>query len=194
MNIVIAIDSLKGSLTSLEAGHAIAEGIRRVDPAVTLTVKPLADGGEGTVEALTYGKTCIAEKNMVTGPLGSPVLCEYHRIPDTKSAIIEMAGAAGLPWFRKRNAIPCTPPHMAWAKPSGTPSKRDAETLSSASAAAPPMTAESGMLQALGYEFLTADRKKCSPRCPGTLRPQGHKDGSRHSPSERMPLPVSLLM
>ena len=70
MNITIAIDSLKGSLSSLEAGHAIEEGIRRVYKDAAVNVRPLADGGEGTVEALhgrhpgnsnrhrSHGKAC----------------------------------------------------------------------------------------------------------------------------------------
>ena len=52
MKAVIAIDSLKGSLTSMEAGHAIADGIRRAYPDAETAVRPLADGGEGTVDAL----------------------------------------------------------------------------------------------------------------------------------------------
>ena len=50
MNIVVAIDSLKGSLTSLEAGVAIKQGIEKVYPNAGVTIRPLADGGEGTVE------------------------------------------------------------------------------------------------------------------------------------------------
>ena len=55
MKVTIAIDSFKGSLSSLEAGHAIETGIRRVYPDAEVCVRPLADGGEGTVEALTCG-------------------------------------------------------------------------------------------------------------------------------------------
>ena len=55
MKIVMAIDSFKGSLSSMDAGRAAAEGIQRVDPKVQVKVRPLADGGEGTVEALTEG-------------------------------------------------------------------------------------------------------------------------------------------
>ena len=52
MKIVTAIDSFKGSMTSMEAGQAAAEGIHRVDADAEVIVRPLADGGEGTVEAL----------------------------------------------------------------------------------------------------------------------------------------------
>lgn len=55
MKAVIAIDSFKGSLSSFEAGNSAAEGIRRVYPDAQIEVRPLADGGEGTVEALTLG-------------------------------------------------------------------------------------------------------------------------------------------
>lgn len=55
MKVTVAIDSLKGSLTSLEAGEAIRQGVLRAYPAARVTVRPLADGGEGTVEALALG-------------------------------------------------------------------------------------------------------------------------------------------
>ena len=55
MKIVIAMDSLKGCLTSMEAGKAVAEGIRRADPKADIKVMPLADGGEGTADSLIMG-------------------------------------------------------------------------------------------------------------------------------------------
>ena len=70
MKIVIAMDSFKGSLTSLEAGEAVAEGIRAVDPGTELQVCPLADGGEGTVEVLAKGPGGRLESVKVRGPLG----------------------------------------------------------------------------------------------------------------------------
>lgn len=96
MNVVIAIDSFKGSMTSMEAGESAAEGIRRVYPDAHIDIRPLADGGEGTVEALTTGlggKLCTVT---VTGPAGLPVDCPYGIVEDTKTAIIEMSGAAGI--------------------------------------------------------------------------------------------------
>ena len=52
MKVVIAVDSLKGSLSSIEAAQAAKEGILKVYPAAEVVIKPLADGGEGTTEAL----------------------------------------------------------------------------------------------------------------------------------------------
>ena len=68
MKVVVAIDSLKGSLSSLEAGNAIKKGIKRVIPDAEVCVRPLADGGEGTVEALVLGMNGRNEKVLVTGP------------------------------------------------------------------------------------------------------------------------------
>ena len=89
------MDSFKGSLTSLAAGEAAREGILRADPAAEVLVRPLADGGEGTVEALVSGMGGRLRTVRVTGPLGEGVDCAYGVLGDT--AVIEMAGAAGLP-------------------------------------------------------------------------------------------------
>ena len=69
MNVVIAIDSFKGSMTSLEAGESASTGIRRIYPDADITIRPLADGGEGTVDALTLGCGGTCTQVCVTGPL-----------------------------------------------------------------------------------------------------------------------------
>ena len=94
MKVLIAIDSLKGSLSSLEAAHAIQEGIHNADPNTNVCIRPLADGGEGTARALTQGMHGHMETVTVTGPLGDPVKAAYGIIGDT--AVIEMAAAAGI--------------------------------------------------------------------------------------------------
>ena len=96
MKVVVAIDSLKGSLSSLEAGNAIKIGILRAFPNAKVHIRPLADGGEGTVEALTLGMGGRLETVNVTGPLGERVDCQYGFIEDSRTAIIEMSGAAGI--------------------------------------------------------------------------------------------------
>ena len=96
MKVVVAIDSLKGSLTSLEAGAAIGKGVHCVMPDAEVCVRPLADGGEGTVEALALGMGGRTEKVVVTGPLGKPVECVYGILDQSKTAIVEMSGAAGI--------------------------------------------------------------------------------------------------
>ena len=96
MKVVVAIDSLKGSLSSLEAGDAIRAGILKADSSIEVQVRPLADGGEGTVEALTIGMGGTLQEVLVTGPLGTPVNAVYGILQDGKTAILEMAAAAGI--------------------------------------------------------------------------------------------------
>ena len=99
MKVVFAMDSMKGCLTSLECGEAAAKGLVRAIPGAEYIVRPLADGGEGTVKAVTIG--CEGEfVNLdVTGPLGRKVQAEYGIIYNDegiKTAIIEIASAAGI--------------------------------------------------------------------------------------------------
>lgn len=110
MNVVIAIDSFKGSLTSLEAGESAARGIKKVYPNATTIIRPLADGGEGTAYALANGCGGRLTNVTVTGPLGKPVVCQYGIVDETHTAIIEMAGAAGITLVssQKRNPLNTT--------------------------------------------------------------------------------------
>lgn len=107
MNVVVAIDSLKGSLSSLEAGEAIREGVLRVDRNAAVQVRPLADGGEGTVEALTIGMGGSIQTVTVTGPLGEKVNAQYGILGDGVTAIVEMSAAAGITLVpdEKRNPL-----------------------------------------------------------------------------------------
>ena len=96
MNVLIAIDSFKGSLSSLEAGNAAAMAAREVFPDASVTVSPLADGGEGTMDAIAAclgGEICSVD---VTGPMGESVTARYAVVKERKLAVIEMAEAAGL--------------------------------------------------------------------------------------------------
>ena len=96
MKVVVAIDSLKGSLSSLEAGEAIKSGVLKAIPDAEVCVRPLADGGEGTVEALALGMGGELKTVEVTGPLGERVNCLYGILEESKTAIVEMSGAAGI--------------------------------------------------------------------------------------------------
>ena len=105
MKIVVAIDSLKESLASKEAGEAARDGILRVYPEAEVFVRPLADGGEGTVDALTLGLGGSFEKVSVTNPLGEKIEAVYGVLPD-KTAVVEMAAAAGLALVPKEKRNP----------------------------------------------------------------------------------------
>ncbi|MDE5628119.1 MAG: glycerate kinase [Muribaculaceae bacterium] len=96
MRIVIAIDSFKGCVSSLQAGEAAAKGLREILPKETqIMVYPVGDGGEGTLEALAAQHTGSMQFTEVNGPLGKKTLSRWYRT-HTGSAIIELAAACGL--------------------------------------------------------------------------------------------------
>ena len=92
MKIVVAIDSFKGSLSSLQAGNAVKDAVLGLNPSAQVVVKPLADGGEGTVDAFEEAKAVTVT---VTGPLYQPVKAKYCILPNG-TAVMEMAAAAGI--------------------------------------------------------------------------------------------------
>src|SRR6266705_2695415 len=97
MRIIIAPQSLKGSLTAAEAGKAIATGVETVYPEAEINIVPIADGGEGTVQALVDATGGEIVQQTVTGPLGEPVTAFFGLMGDGRTAALEMAAAAGLP-------------------------------------------------------------------------------------------------
>lgn len=96
MEITIAIDSFKGSLSTLEAARAAAEGIKRVYGDAKINISPLADGGEGTLDAIISSKNGRIKSVSVCDPLGRKIAADYGIIESEGLAVIEMARAAGL--------------------------------------------------------------------------------------------------
>src|SRR5438105_6405369 len=96
MRIVIAPNAFKGSLSALEAAEAIAEGVQVAAPDIELVLLPIADGGDGTVEALVAATHGDHRSLRVRGPLGDPVDAAYGLIDQGSTTVIEMAKAAGL--------------------------------------------------------------------------------------------------
>ena len=96
IKILIAPQSFKGSLSAQEVAQAIDKGIKRVISDAETFMIPMADGGEGTVEALTYGSHGQFIATEVTGPLGEKVTAKWGILGDKVSAVVEMAAASGL--------------------------------------------------------------------------------------------------
>jgi glycerate kinase len=94
LRVLIAVDSFKGSVTSAQAGELIARGVRRACPRAQTQVVPIADGGEGTLDAL-LAQGGSRRRVQVEGPLGVPVEACYG-VLDDGSAVVEMASAAGI--------------------------------------------------------------------------------------------------
>ena len=162
MKILVAIDALKGSLSSLEAGEAIKSGVLKVMPTAEVYVRPLADGGEGTVEALALGMGGQLVTVNVTGPLGEPVDCVYGLLEDSKTAIIEMSGAAGITLVpdTKRNPLNTTTYGVGEVIKDAI-SKGCRHFIVGIGGSAT-NDGGIGMLQALGYGMLDKDGKQVS--------------------------------
>lgn len=158
MKVVIAVDSFKGSLSSIEAGKAVQEGILRVCSTET-QVFPLADGGEGTVEALVTGMQGIYRDINVTGPLGEPVNCQYGLLEERKTAIIEMSGAAGLTLVPVHLRNPMKTTTFGVGEVIRDAISKGCRNFIIGIGGSATNDGGSGMLQALGFELLDAENK-----------------------------------
>src|SRR5256885_5968626 len=96
MRVVIAPNAFKGSLSALAVAEGIAEGVRAAAPDADLVLVPIADGGDGTVDALVAATHGERQTLQVRGPLGDLVDAGYGLIDGGSTAVIEMAKAAGL--------------------------------------------------------------------------------------------------
>lgn len=160
MNIVVAIDSLKGSLSSLEAGAAVSEGIHRAMKDANVVVRPLADGGEGTVEALALGMNGRIEKVMVTGPLGAKVEAAYGIVDAAKTAIIEMSAAAGITLLDEKERNPLDTTTFGVGELICDAIAKGCRNFIVGIGGSATNDGGIGMLNALGYEFLDADGRQ----------------------------------
>lgn len=96
LRVLVAPDSYKGTLTSVEVARALAAGWSRARPADTIRLAPLADGGEGTLVAVEASGGWTSEEASVHDPLGRPVRARWLRSDDGDRAFVEMAAASGL--------------------------------------------------------------------------------------------------
>ncbi len=106
MRVVVAPDSFKGSLSALGVAEAMERGIRSVFPQAEVVKVPIADGGEGTVEALVAAAGGRIERTAVRGPLDEIVNAHWGALSDGRTAVIEMAAASGLPLVPRERRDP----------------------------------------------------------------------------------------
>lgn len=180
MKVVTAIDSFKGSMTSVEAGNAVAQGIKRVCPDADVIVRPLADGGEGTVEALIEGMGATRCTVNVTGPLGEPVECQYgildsldaNGLPEgdsrnVKTAVIEMSGAAGITLVKREKLNPMEATTYGVGEVIRDAIGNGCRRFIVGIGGSATNDGAVGMLQALGYDFLDSDGNPISKGAKG---------------------------
>ena len=156
MKVAIAIDSFKGSLSSVAAGNAAAEGVRRVFPDAECVVRPLADGGEGTVDALVAGLGGELKRVTVTGPAGKPVNAKYGLLPGGV-AVMEMAEAAGITLVSGVEKNPLHTTTYGVGEMILDAVKNGARSFVIGIGGSATNDAGAGMLQALGFRLLDAD-------------------------------------
>ncbi len=167
MKVVVAIDSLKGSLSSLEAGEAIKAGVLKADPEAEVVVRPLADGGEGTVEALTIGMGGELQTVKVTGPFGDPVDCVYGIVESTKTAVIEMAGASGITLAPREKLNPLYATTLGVGEVIRDAIQKGCRRFIVGIGGSATNDGGIGMLQALGYGILDKDGNQVAPGAIG---------------------------
>ncbi len=162
MKILIATDAFKGSLTSLEAGRAIEKGIKLAHPDADVTVRPLADGGEGTVDALCEGMNGVPVRARVSGPLHESVDAEYC-IVNGSTAVIEMASAAGLTLVPPDMRDPMHTTTYGVGELIADAISRGCRSFIIGIGGSATNDGGIGMLSALGFEFLDKNGRPVAP-------------------------------
>ncbi len=170
MKVVIAIDSFKGSMTSLEAGQAAAKGVRAAAPGAEILVRPLADGGEGTVEAMVLGSDGTYRSVTVSGPLGDPVECTYGFLGDGKTAVMEMAAASGITLIPPEARDPKRTTTYGFGEAVRHAVLAGARRFVIGIGGSATNDAGAGMLQALGFDLLDEDGRPVERGAQGLAR------------------------
>ncbi len=181
MKVTVAMDSFKGSLTSMEAGQAVAEGVRRACPGAEILLSPLADGGEGTVEALTLGLGGELVSRTVTGPLGESVSARYGLLSDGITAVLEMASAAGLPLVPAHRRDPLHATTCGVGELIADTLDRGCRRFIVGIGGSATNDGGVGMLAALGYRFLDREGNPIPPGAVG-LEQLARIDASNRRP------------
>ena len=160
MRVVVAIDSFKGSMSSLEAGEAISNGIKKAHKDAEVEIRPLADGGEGTVEALSIGMGGRLVNVDVTGPVGRKVSAVYGIVDSSKTAIIEMSQAAGITLVSGDEKNPLYTTTFGVGELIKDAINKGCRHFVVGIGGSATNDCGIGMLQALGYEFLDKEGKQ----------------------------------
>lgn len=162
MKIIVAIDSFKGSLSSIEAGNAAKKGILKACQA-DVVVKPLADGGEGTTEALVEGLGGTYAEIEVTGPMGVPTKAKYGIMEDGRTAVMEMAEASGIILVKREDLNPWKASTTGVGEMIRDAVKRGCREFIIGIGGSATTEGGIGMLQALGYVFYDSEGNMLPP-------------------------------
>jgi glycerate 2-kinase len=162
MKFVVAPDSFKESMTAKQAALAMERGIRTIFPNSECVIVPMADGGEGTVEALVDGSNGTLINIEVTGPAGNKVLAEYGLIDNGKTAVIEMASASGLQLLQPHERNPLYTTTYGTGELIKDALNRGVNSLLIGIGGSATNDGGVGMLQALGVSFKDKNQNELS--------------------------------
>ncbi len=158
--IVIAPDSFKGNLTSLEVASCLEKGVKRVLPKARCIKVPMADGGEGTVQSLVDAANGKLIKKRVKGPTGKLVFARYGWLASKKTAVIEMAEASGLPLVTGREKNPLKTTTYGTGQLMLDAINHGAQKIIIGIGGSATNDGGVGMAQALGVKFLNANGRE----------------------------------
>ena len=165
--IVVASDSFKGSLSSVDVALSAEKGVKEVFPACDVVKINVADGGEGTVDAVVEALNGKKVRINVSNPIGAPVEAEYGVAGDT--AIIEMAAASGLPLLTPEQRNPWVTSTYGTGEMILDALNRGCSKFLVGIGGSATNDAGTGMLQALGFRFYDSQDQEIEHCCGGTM-------------------------
>jgi glycerate kinase len=184
MKIVVAPNSFKGSLSATQAATAIALGVQEVFPAAEIAEIPIADGGDGTVEALVTARGGSYKWVNVDGPLGDPVLSSFGLIDEGKTAVVELASASGFELITGARRDPRKTSTYGFGQLLEAARLAGALSVIAGIGGSATNDGGAGMAQALGYRLLDRDGRDL-PRGGIALLRLDHINGSGLDPGWR---------
>jgi glycerate kinase len=154
VKIIVAPNSFKGSISATQAAKAITHGVHEAFPAAEVIEIPVADGGEGTVEALVTARNGTYQWVNVEGPLGDPVLASYGVIDEGRTAVVELASASGYVLVTPAMRDPRKTSTFGFGQLLDAARKSGARMIIAGIGSSATNDGGAGMAQALGYRFL----------------------------------------
>jgi glycerate kinase len=156
MKVVVAPNSFKGSLSAAEAAAAIARGVREALPDAEVVEVPVADGGDGTVEALVSARKGTFLDVEVEGPLGAPVQATYGLIDGGRTGVVELASSSGLALIPVDRLDPRKASTYGFGQLLAAVRKQGVASIIAGIGGSATNDGGAGMAQALGYRLLDA--------------------------------------
>lgn len=156
MKVIVAPNSFKGSLSAAQAAAAIARGVREAAPDAEVIEIPVADGGEGTVDALVSARNGTYQEVEVEGPLGDPVRATYGLIEGGRTGVVELASASGLTLIPVERRDPRRASTFGFGQLLEAVRRQGVASIIAGIGGSATNDGGAGMAQALGYLMLDA--------------------------------------